>query len=59
MSKPYFRDRHDEEQERRDLARLRQKATVAAVSVDLSGVATHAADDLVLAMASVPVPGTA
>ncbi len=51
LAKPYFRDRHDEEQVRRDLARLRDEAIVAAVTVVVTGVATQPADDLVLATA--------
>ena len=50
-TKPYWRPRFSQAQVERVLALLRQDAEVTPVTVQISGVATHPEDDLVLAAA--------
>jgi putative PIN family toxin of toxin-antitoxin system len=51
LEKPYFRQRLTAEQSSRFIALLRRAATISPVTVQVQGVATHPADDLVLATA--------
>lgn len=51
LSKPYFRDHISDEQITELLGALREYAVFSELSVVVSGVATHAADDLILATA--------
>lgn len=48
---PYFRCRLDAEQIEQNQALLRREATVVNIVVEISGIATHPEDDLILAAA--------
>jgi predicted nucleic acid-binding protein len=50
-TKPYWRSRFAEAQVERALALLRQEAEVVPITAEVSGIATHPEDDLVLAAA--------
>jgi uncharacterized protein len=51
LDKPYFSQRLTSEQRAANIALLRREAVVTALTVEVSGVATHPEDDLVLAAA--------
>ncbi len=49
LDKPYFRARLTPDQSRRYRSLLRRRTTITPLTVEVSGVATHPEDDLVLA----------
>ena len=51
FSRPYSRERLPRDEVAADLALLRQRARIVPLTVSVEGVATHPADDLVLATA--------
>ena len=51
FGKPYFRHRMSDQQAAENIALLRRRATVAVITVQLSDVATHPADDVILSVA--------
>ena len=51
FAKPYFRDRMSDQQAAKNVALLRRRAVVAVITVQLSDVATHPADDVILSLA--------
>lgn len=51
FAKPYFRARLGDKQAAENIGLLRRRATVAAITVQLSGVATHPADDIIISVA--------
>ncbi|HZO26778.1 MAG TPA: putative toxin-antitoxin system toxin component, PIN family [Chloroflexota bacterium] len=51
FAKPYFRDRMSDQQAAENVALLRRRAVVAVITVQLSDVATHPADDVILSLA--------
>jgi uncharacterized protein len=51
FGKPYFRAHMSDQQAAENIALLRQRATVVAITVQLSGVATHPEDDVVISLA--------
>lgn len=51
FGKPYFRARMTDQQAAENIALLRRRATVVAITVRLSGIASHPEDDLVISLA--------
>ena len=51
FAKPYFRARMSDRQAAENIALVRRRATLMAITVRLSGVATHPADDVVISLA--------
>lgn len=52
FGKPYFRDRMSDQQAAENVALLRRRATVVEITVQMSGIATHPADDGIMSLAA-------